>query len=159
MNQTRNPYLINKALKNFLFASVMTMVITQLSSTINGIIASHLVSPDALSATTLYLPVNMVVSSLVTFVGIGATILATKAMGRRDKEVVSDILSTALLSVLLTGALLAVAGFFYGGEIARLLTTDDHIFPLMKPYLTIMLGCGVLPMVNMFFNQCVDIDG
>jgi Na+-driven multidrug efflux pump len=159
MNQRRNQYLINKALKNFLFASVLTMIINQLSSTINGIIASHLVSPDALSATTLYLPVNMVVSALATFVGIGGTILATKAMGRRDKQAVSDILSTALLSVLLGGVLLAVAGFVFGGEITKLLTTDEHIYPLMKPYLTIMLGCGVLPMVNMFFNQCVDIDG
>ena len=159
MEQRRTPYLINKALKNFLFASVMTMAITQLSSTINGIIVSHLVSPDALSATTLYLPVNLVVNALVTFFGIGATILATKAMGRRDKQAVSDILSTALLSVLLAGIILAVVGFSFGGEVTRLLTTDEHIYPLLKPYLTIMLGCGVLPMTNMFLNQCVDIDG
>lgn len=159
MEQSRNPYLINKALKNFLSASVMTMVINQLSSTINGIVASHLVSPDALSATTLYLPVSTVVSALATFVGIGATILATKAMGRRDGQEVSDVLSTALCSVLLTGALLAVGGFLFSSEITRLLTTDEHISPLLKPYLTIMLSCGVLPMVNMFFNQCVDIDG
>lgn len=41
MESKRNSYLINKALKNFLFASVLTMLITQLTTSIDGIIVSQ----------------------------------------------------------------------------------------------------------------------
>ena len=42
----RNAYLTTKAMKNFLIASVMTMAINQLNTTVDGIIVSHLVGPD-----------------------------------------------------------------------------------------------------------------
>jgi Na+-driven multidrug efflux pump len=159
MNQTRNPYLINKALKNFLLASVMTMAIGQLTTTVDGIIVSHLVSPDALSAITLFLPVNLVITAVTTLLAMGACIIATKAMGRRDKDAVNGILSTALMSVLFAGLCLGVVGFAFSDKIAWLLTQDEHLYPLLVPYLRVMLGCALAMMLNTFFNQCVQIDG
>ena len=64
MNQTRNPYLIRRAMEHFLFASVLTMTISQLTSTLNSIIVSHLVCPDALAAITLYVPVGLCCSAV-----------------------------------------------------------------------------------------------
>jgi len=159
MEQTRNPYLINKALKYFLTASVLTMAIGQLATTIDGIIVSHMVSPDALSAITLFLPMNLVITAFTTLLGIGACIIATKAIGRRDKDAVNGILSTALLSILAVGACFAVAGFAFGDKIALLLTQDEHLYPLLVPYLSVMVGCAVATMLNTFFNECVEIDG
>ena len=118
---------------NFLFASVLTMAISQLTSTVNSIIVSHLVSPDAMAAITLFMPVGLIVTAMSTFVGVGATILAAKAMGSRDKNAVHGILSTALASVLIVGACFAIAGFGFGGPITSLLTTDEHLAPLLKP--------------------------
>ena len=159
MEQTRKPYLINKALRYFLTASVLTMAIGQLTTTIDGIIVSHMVSPDALSAITLYLPMNLIITSFTTLLGIGACIIATKAIGRRDKEAVNGILSTALMSILMVGVCFAVAGFIFGDKIALLLTHDEHLYPFLVPYLSVMVGCAVATMLNTFFNQCVEIDG
>jgi len=144
---------------NFLFASVLTMAISQLTSTVNSIIVSHLVSPDAMAAITLFMPVGLIVTAMSTFVGVGATILAAKAMGSRDKNAVHGILSTALASVLIVGACFAIAGFGFGGPITSLLTTDEHLAPLLKPYLTVQLGGAVIMMLNQFFNQCICVDG
>ena len=124
MEQTRKPYLTNNALKYFLTASVLTMAINQLNTTADGIIVSHLVGPDALSAVTLYVPINLMVSALGTLLGIGATIIAAKAIGRRDKEAVCGILSTALISLVLAGICLFGAGFIFGEEITGILTSD-----------------------------------
>lgn len=155
----RNAYLVNRAMGNFLFASVLTMAIIQLTNTIDGVIVSHLVCPDALSAITLYSPVSLVVSALNALAGIGATILAAKAMGQRDKEAVSGILSTALACVLLVGAVLAVAGFGFSDTVTSWLTSDAHLTPQVKPYLTVMLGLAVIQMLSQFVNQCVSVDG
>lgn len=159
MNQTRNPYLIRRAMEHFLFASVLTMTISQLTSTLNSIIVSHLVCPDALAAITLYVPVGLVVTAMSTFVGVGATVLAARAMGSRDKEAVNGILSTALTSVLIVGACFAVAGFLFGDTITSWLTSDEHLAPQLKPYLTVMFGGSVMMMLNQFFSQCICVDG
>jgi len=155
----RNAYLTTKAMKNFLIASVLTMAINQLNTTVDGIIVSHLVGPDALSAVTLYLPINLIVTALGTLLGIGATIIAAKAIGRRDKEAVSGILSTALVSLIFAGLCLGIAGFGFGDGITSMLTHDEHLHPQLQAYLTIMLGLGVMPLLNQFLGQCVDIDG
>ena len=159
MDQNKNYYLIGKALRYFLFASVLTMAIGQLATTIDGIIVSHLVSPDALSAITLFLPINLVITAFTTLLGSGACIIATKAIGRRDKEAVSGILSTALTSILIAGVCFLVVGFGFGDKVAALLTQDAHMYPFLVPYLSVMMGCAVAIMLNNFFNQCVEIDG
>lgn len=159
MDSKRNSYLINQALKNFLFASVLTMLITQLTTSIDGIIVSHLVGPDALSAITLFLPVNLIITSVVTLFGTGATIIAAKAMGRRDQAAVTGILSTAIVSLIIVGFGLGILGFCFGDKIAGLLTNDTHLYHYLLSYLTVMLGCGMITIINFFFEQCVDIDG
>ena len=123
---------------NFLFASVVTMLINQLTTTVDGVIVGHLVCPDALSAITLFIPVSLVITAMNTFVGIGATILAAKAMGKRDKAAVSGILSTALACVLIVGVCFAVLGFLFSDTVTSWLTTDPHLAPQLKPN----PGCG-----------------
>ncbi|MBR4898270.1 MAG: hypothetical protein IKZ48_05745 [Prevotella sp.] len=146
-------------MKNFLIASVLTMAINQLNTTVDGIIVSHLVGPDALSAVTLYIPVNLLVTALATLLGIGATIIASKAIGRRDKEAVSGILSTALTSLIIAGICLGIVGFAFGNGITGILTNDERLHAQLFAYLSVMLGLGLFPMLNQFLGQCVDIDG
>ena len=146
-------------MKNFLIASVLTMAINQLNTTVDGIIVSHLVGPDALSAVTLYLPVNLLVTALGTLLGTGATILASKAIGRRDKEAVSGTLSTALTSLIVVGICLGIVGFAFGNGITGILTNDERLHAQLFAYLSVMLGLGLFPMLNQFLGQCVDIDG
>lgn len=155
----RNAYLIKRAMGNFLFASVVTMLINQLTATVDGIIVGHIVCPDALAAITLFIPVSLVITAMNTFVGIGATILAAKAMGRRDKAAVSGILSTALACVLIVGVCFAVLGFLFSDTVTSWLTTDPHLAPQLKPYLVVMLGFAIMPMLSQFVNQCISVDG
>ena len=82
---TRNPYLITKAMRNFLWASILTMALAQVNTTVDGIIVSHLVAPDALSAVNLYMPISLLITSFSTLFGISATIVAARALGERDK--------------------------------------------------------------------------
>jgi len=146
-------------MKNFLTAAILTMAISQMTSTVNSIIVSHLVSPDAMAAITLFVPAGLVITAMSTFVGVGAAILAAKAMGRRDKEAVRGILSTALVSVLIVGVCFAIAGFLFGETVTSWFTKDEHLYPQLKPYLTVMLGGGVIMMLSQFFNQCICVDG
>lgn len=159
MEENRNPYLLNKALKNFLTASVLTMVVLQIATTTDSIIVSHLVNPQAMSAITLYMPVNLIINAIVTLLGSGAIIIATKAIGRRDSQAVTGILSTSLVTLLLAGVLMAVVGLTASDSIAHLLTPEEELFTPLRDYLRVMLLGGVVLTTSSFVNQCVDIDG
>ncbi len=155
----RNAYLISRALKNFLIASILTLVVQQLTVTVDGIIVSHLVGVDAMSAITLYVPLNMAIMALTTFLGIGATVIAAQAMGRQDKEAVDGILSTAFVSVLVIGLLMGVGFWFARTWITELMCSEMRLRDYFHDYSTIMLSFAIMPMLNLFFNQITAIDG
>lgn len=157
--QARNHYLIDKALKNFLFASVLTMAITQLNTTADGIIVSHLIAPDALSAINLFTPVSLLITSFSTLFGISATIVAARALGERDKKRVEHLLSTALLSVLFVGALIALAGWLFRQPLSALICHEERLRPYFDSYMTVMMSCAAITMISTLANQSVSIDG
>lgn len=155
----RNPYLVSKAMKHFLLATVLSMAAGQVSVTIDGIIVSHLVSPDALSAVNLYTPLSLLVSSFATFFGIGATIRAARAIGERDREKAGSLLSTALLSLAIAGVVIGVLSFIFQDRIVGLISHEERLSGYFKEYEGVMMGCCVVTMMNTLFNEMVCIDG
>ncbi len=157
--ERRNAYLISRALRHFLIASILTLVVQQLTVTVDGIIVSHLVGVDAMSAITLYVPLNMAIMALTTFLGIGAAVIASQAMGRQDKEAVNGILSTAFLSVLVIGASIGIAFWFAREWITETMCSEIRLRDYFHDYSSIMLSFAVFPMLNLFFNQITAVDG
>lgn len=155
----RSPYLVNKAMKHFLLATVLSMAAGQVSVTIDGIIVSHLVSPDALSAVNLFTPLSLLVSSFATFFGIGATIRAARAIGEQDREKAGGLLSTAVLSMVFIGILVGILSFIFQDRIVALISHEERLSGYFKEYEGIMLGCCVVTMMNTLFNEMVCIDG
>lgn len=155
----RNPYLIAKAMKNFLLASILTMAVTQINTTVDGIIVSHLVAPDALSAVNLFMPVSLLITSFSTLFGISATIVAARALGERDKKMVEHLLSTAALSILIVGVLLAVAGWIFQHNISELICKEERLRPYFDSYMIVMISFSFITMLSALTNESVSIDG
>jgi putative MATE family efflux protein len=155
----RNSYLITKAMRNYLFASILTMAVSQLNTTIDGIIVSHLVAPDALSAINLFTPISLLITSFGTLFGISATIVAARALGERDKKRVEYLLSTALLSVIIVGVLIAVVSWIYKQPISNLICHEERLRSYFDTYMTVMMSFAVVTMTSTFANASVSIDG
>ncbi len=159
MSNQRNSYLISKAMKNFLLASILTMAVQQLNTTIDGIIVSNLVNPDALSAISLYMPLSLAVSSFGALFGIGATIVAARYIGELNKEKADKTLSTAVASVLVVGVLAGAISLLVKDEIVSIICQEERLVEQFAPYMTVMLGCSVVTMMGMLTNQMIDVDG
>lgn len=155
----RNPYLIKKAMNHFLIATILTMAAGQIGVIIDGIIVSHLVSPDALSAINLYTPLSLLVTSFSTFLGIGATILAARAIGERNRDKAEGHLSTALLSLIVIGVVIGLAACLFREPIVNLICSEERLREPFGRYMMVMLGGCVITMVNTLFNEMVCIDG
>lgn len=159
MSSKRNAFLLNRAIGNYLVASVLTMIISQLNVTIDGIIVSNLIGPDALSAINLFMPINIVITCLYTCFAMGATIRASKAIGRRDKEAERGILSTAVFSVICAGLLLAVLGTAFDDSITAFVCKEDRLARYFEPYMLTMLLFAFITILQMLLVQISCIEG
>lgn len=135
------------------------MAVSQVNTTVDGIIVSHLVAPDALSAVNLFMPISLLITSFSTLFGISATIVAARALGERDKKKVEHLLSTAALSILIVGALLAVAGWIFQHDISRFICQEERLRPYFDNYMTVMISCSFITMLSALTDESVSIDG
>ena len=103
METERNTFIISKALKSFLLASILTAAAGQLASTFDAIALAQFVGEEAVSALSLVMPVTTLISCLGLMMAFGANALAAREIGSHNLEGASDFFSTAVWSILTIG--------------------------------------------------------
>lgn len=134
---SRNNYIQNKSLRTFFIASVLTSVITQVDSLVDGIIISHFVSPDALSVINLSTPVMSILYLVAGMISLGASVLVTKEIGMQNHIKVARLFTASIIiAIIITG--LAAAGLILCSDnVAILLTKEERLLPLLRSYLPV----------------------
>ncbi len=133
----RNNYIQNKSLKTFFIASVLISLVAQINTLIDGVIVSHFVSPDALSALSLANPVMLILYLFANIVCLGSSILATKEIGMQNYPKVSKMFVSAILIAVGVTALTAFGLTVISDNIAGLLTNDERLLPLLRSYMPV----------------------
>lgn len=156
---SRNSHVISKALKNFLSASVMTSLAGQLAVTTDAVIVSHMVGPDALSAINIVMPLTMLFSCASILIGLGASVLAARAIGDRDKERVNSIFTIALIMLTAVGIAVSATTYISSHDIAYALCDDARIAPYAFEYTRIITGGALFLIISNGINYFVSTDG
>ncbi len=158
--ENRNPYLVTQALKHFMWGSILAAVSAQLATTTDAIVVSHLIGPDAISAINLMTPVLTVFSCLMILFGIGASIVAAKAIGRRDDDTANGVFTAAVLGSVGSGVALAIVTFIFSSEIAGAVTGgNEQIYLLALSYLKVMCVSVPFMMLGGVIENFVKTDG
>lgn len=145
---SRSPYLVTKALKTFMWGSILAAVSAQVATTTDAIVVSNLIGPDAISAINLMMPVLTLFSALMILFGIGASVVAAKAIGRRDETEANGVFTSAILTSFTSGVVLAGIVFFFSENIVDALTGGNlAIYNLALSYLRAM--CVAIPFLMM----------
>lgn len=95
----RNAYLINQYLKDYMFATILTMAALQINSTVDSLILGNFIGPEALAAVNVSSPAMVIIGGCSSLLAGGAIILVGKALGARDYEMTNQIAVTVLISV------------------------------------------------------------
>lgn len=158
--ENRNPYLVTQALKHFMWGSILAAVSSQLATTTDAIVVSHLIGPDAISAINLMMPVLTVFSCMMILFGIGASIVAAKAIGRRDGDTANGVFTAAVLGSVGSGVALAIVAFIFSPEIAGAVTGgNEQIYLLALSYLRVMCVSVPFMMLGGVIENFVKTDG
>ncbi len=123
----RNAKLINKKFYQYLIPSVLTIFAMQIASLFDGIIVGNFLGNDALSATSLVMPILYIVQTPGLALGVGGAIVVGILLGKRDLKKANKAFS---------------ACFVYGTIIAL-------IFAALAPIVS-------MPLAELFSSQLVD---
>ena len=154
-----NSFIQTKAMKNFLAASILTSVASQISTLTDGIIVSQAVARDAISAITIYMPMTALLAGVITMLSGGASMLAAKKLGEHDYKSVSSIFSVTLTYSVVVSAILATCVYFLLPRLATLVCSDDTLRTYLLDYSRVAIFSVVLIAATLTINGFIGIDG
>ena len=131
----RNEYVLKKMFGTFFMSSIMVSLMSQMGSITDSIILSHLVSPDALSAFRVWLPVEAVVLIIIGLMSVGANFLTTRGIGAQNYDKVNRVFNHHLYYVIFSTIGVIALLLPFVDEVASLVTTDERLLTILRPYI------------------------
>ncbi|MCR4655775.1 MAG: hypothetical protein K5770_06050 [Lachnospiraceae bacterium] len=104
-----NSYLINRSLNKYLMASIASTAIMSINGMVDSVLMGQLIGPETVSAIQNAVPVMGVIASISLLLSTGASIIATKALGRRDFDEAGSSITVAVSCCLGFGILISYA--------------------------------------------------
>lgn len=155
----RDSYLVARAFRSFLFASVMTVAASQMGAFIDGLMVTWFISDTAMSAINIAMPVLQLYFSLCLLLGVGGTLLAGKAIGAHDRPHASRIFSLSLSSAVVTGLALGALGLVFFNPLLNMLCPDPGIVDFAGEYMIITVPSAAVYMLMIVLQLFVALDG
>jgi Na+-driven multidrug efflux pump len=149
MMKNRNSYLISRSLRRFLMASIATMAIVNINTIVDSVLMGQLISPEAVSAIQNVVPIMGLIAGITSLLSAGASIIATKALGRRDFDEASSSITVAVSSCLGFGLIVSLFTGALAPRISSLLCQDPALYENTYKYLfVIMAGSFLMFLLN-----------
>lgn len=154
-----NSFIIVSAMKNYLVASILASLVSQVSILTDGIIVSQLVARDAMSAINLYFPIAGFISCVIMLISGGASLVAAKKLGESDVRSVSSIYSvTMTLSFAVTVILVAIL-YVLMPEITSLLCDNQELYQYLLDYSRVQIFNAIVISLTYVLFGFIKIDG
>lgn len=145
MNQEQNltQGSVLKTLLTFTIPFIIANVIQALYGAVDLFVISRYCSPESVAAVSTGTQVTQIITSMITGLTLGSTIMVGKYTGMNNKEEVRKTIGTtltvfAVVALVLTGLML-----LFVGRILELLKTPERSFDLARQYVVIC-SCGIL---------------
>ena len=156
----KKDYLIDKALHQFMWASILASVASQIAMTTDAIVVSQFIGPEAISAINLTMPVVIFFNFLMMLFGMGGSVLVAKSLGERDAQTVNKVFTSTLIGLIVVGVFFSALLLFFSPQVASFITNDTPVvYTLSLRYLRIILLGTTLSILFMTITNFVKTDG
>ncbi|MCQ2455146.1 MAG: hypothetical protein MJ090_03275 [Clostridia bacterium] len=157
----KSDYFIKSASRRYVFFSVISVVFLYASSLIDTVLVGLFIGEDGLTAMSLVSPIYLIYYTLGALIGIGASILASRELGKGNEANYNKIFSTALeIMVALTFTATAVGYIFINpitNALARGVTEVQKT--MVKQYLLSYLPGGAFNLLGYIAMYFLKTDG
>ena len=130
-----NDYVLKNMFGSFFLATVMSALMRQLGGFTDSIVVTHLVSPDALSVVRIWQPIASCMFIIIGMMSAGASFLSARGIGAQNYDKVNRVFNNHLYYVLFSTLLVIALVLPFLDVLAGLITTDERLLPMLKPYI------------------------
>ncbi len=149
---------VSKLLVNMSIPLMISLLIQSLYNIVDGIFVAYL-SEDALTATSLAYPLQVIMITVSVGTAIGVNAELSRLIGMKDYVHASNIAVTGIILTVASSLVFVLVGIFFTDEIGRLLTDDENIAILCGEYLHIcMMLCSAI-FLEMMFQRFLQATG
>ena len=148
----RSPYLVNRAFRSYLAATVMSTMAVSFGTMLGSIVVGNVMGPTALGAVNVMMPIIQLLAALNALINIGGATVMAVNVGRGRTDEVRGIFTKSMLMSLAVSVAIAVVGVLFIDEIMPFLCTDPELMDMaeeygllvfaMSPLFVIMPGLG-----------------
>lgn len=155
----RNSYLIGKAFKNYLTASVLTVAATQVANIVDASIVGNLIGPEGLAAVNLSKPVLQTIFAASCLYIASSTILAGIAIGKGNKAKADNLFTFSITTSVILGALFIIGGLIAFNPLSNLLCHSENLRSMTNDFLFVTILSAIPQLLMYTLNQFVTVDG
>lgn len=116
----RNSKLMTKKMIQYLIPSILMIFAMQFGSLLDGILVGNLIGNDALSATSLVLPVLFIIQLPGFAIGTGGSIVVANLLGKREVKKAKTTFAICMLIAVGFSTIFAILSFFVSAPLAAL---------------------------------------
>ncbi len=145
-------------LKYFIPAFIGVFV-NALYNIVDRIFIGQGVGAMALSGVSVIFPVMLVMIAFGMLIGIGASVLVSINMGRKDKDKAERVLGNSLVLMIVVSVLITVIGFLIKGPMLDLFGATPETIAYANDYLDIILLGVIFQVVGFSLNNVIRSEG
>lgn len=159
MTSKRNSYLIGKAFRSFLMASVLSVAAEQVAVLVDAAVVGRLVSAEALAGVSIIQPLIQALFSLSVLFVVGGTMMTGVAIGNGERDKANSIFSVTLACVVALGVLFVIGAFSFYDQIFSFLCPSETLRPYASQYANFILLGSPFYLLSYMLQCMVTVDG
>lgn len=149
-----NKELLNSSnIKNLLFKlsfpATIAMIVNALYNIVDTVFIGRGIGTLAIAGVAIQLPIQIIILSFGLFIGVGASSMLSRYLGKKDFEKVNYIACNSFLCIGIIGLFFSIFGYIFCDSIVVLFGATKNIFPYARDYVKIMF------IGSLYFPFCV----
>lgn len=149
---------INKLLLNMAAPMILSMIIGALYNIVDSIFVSNY-SEDALTAVSLAFPIQNIIVSLGTGVGVGVNALLSRLLGEKKQKEVNKTAGNGLVLGAIVYLILLIFGLFLVKDFYKIQTENEAICDMGYSYLSIICIFSFGQIFQLIFERLLQSTG
>ena len=150
---------ISRLMLKFFIPAFIGVFVNALYNIVDRIFIGQGVGSMALSGISVIFPVMLIVMGFGMLIGIGAGVLVSINMGKRDMDKAEEVLGSGFLLMILVSALITIIGFSIKGPLLRSFGATAETIGYANDYLDIILAGTVFQVVGFSLNNIIRAEG
>ncbi|MCR4561906.1 MAG: ATP-binding protein [Bacilli bacterium] len=152
----RNSKLVTKKFIAYLIPSILMVFAMQFGSLIDGILIGQMIGTEALSATSLVMPILSIAQLPGFALGVGGSIVIANLLGKRDVAKAKKVFSFCLIMAFAISLSFTIASFFVSKPLASLF--GEKSLGYSEPYVFGYLLTNPIIAVAMVYGSIMAVD-